>query len=47
MAGESFGEVNRRRRSRRGIRENYSQSFDRSLTFDVSVFCNTPTRVLA
>jgi hypothetical protein len=39
MTGGSFCEVNRRRRSRRGIRENFPQSFDRSRTLDASVFC--------
>jgi len=47
MAGRSFCEINRRRRSRRGIRENFSQSFDRSRTLEASVFCYTPARVLA
>jgi hypothetical protein len=42
MTGGSFCEINRRRRSRRGIRENFPQSFDRSLTLDASVFCHTP-----
>ena len=34
-----FCEVNRRRRSRRGIRGNSPQSFDLDLTLDESVFC--------
>ena len=34
MIGGSFCEVNRRRRSRRGIRENFPQSSDRSRTLD-------------
>jgi hypothetical protein len=32
MTGGRFCEVNHRWRSRRGIRENFPQSFDRSLT---------------
>ena len=39
MTGGNFCEVNRRRRSRRGIRENSPQSFDLDLTLDESVFC--------
>ena len=39
MIGGSFCEVNRRRRSRRGIRKNFPQSSDRSQTLDASVFC--------
>jgi hypothetical protein len=34
MIGGIFCEVNRRRRSRRGIREKFPQSFDRSRTLD-------------
>jgi len=47
MIGGSFCEVNRRRRSRRGIRENFPQLSDRSRTLDASVLCSTPARVLA
>ena len=47
MTGGSFSEVNRRRRSRRGIRYSFPQSSDRSRTMDASVFCFTPARVLA
>ena len=39
MTGGSFCEINRRRRSRRGIRENSPQSFGRSQTLDASVLC--------
>ena len=38
MIGKSFFEVNRRRRSRRGIRKNFSQSSDRIRTLDASVY---------
>jgi hypothetical protein len=38
MIGEIFCEVNRRRRSRRGIREKSPQPSDRSRTLDASVF---------
>jgi len=37
MTGGRFSEVNRRRRSRRGIREIFPQLFDRSRTPDASV----------
>jgi hypothetical protein len=47
MVGGSFFEVNRRRRSRRGIRENLPQPSDRSQILNASVFCFTPARVLS
>jgi len=42
-----FCEVNRRRRSRRGIRKNFPQPFGRNQTLDASVFGHTPASVLA
>jgi hypothetical protein len=47
MIGGSFFEVKRRRRSRRGIREKFPQSSDRSQTLNASGFCFTPAKVLA
>ena len=47
LIGESLREVNRRRRSRRGIRVNFHRLADRSRTLNASEFYYTPARVLA